>query len=90
MTQDTQRSEAKALAEEIRADVRRFEQSPVVIAARFRVGRIAPATRSEVDALLKRVRTELTLTVAERVGLLTIEQVLGPARMQPSAGTVGE
>lgn len=88
MTRDTQqRSEARELAEEIRADVRRFEQSPVIIAARFRVGRIAPATRSEIDRLLQRVRTELVLTAAEHVALLTIEQVLSQARAQPHAGS---
>lgn len=71
--------ETSTLLAHVRSQLTGFEQSPASIAARFRDGRIAPATWEEIAGLLKRVGTELTLTAAERVALLTIEQMLSQA-----------
>lgn len=76
-TEEMKAVEKSTLLAHVRSQLTGFEQSR--IAGRFRDGQIAPATWDEIAGLLKRVGTELTLTAAERVALLTIEQMLSQA-----------
>lgn len=61
-------------------------KGPAVTRARFKEGRIDPASWRDLDALLQRVQRELTLTEDELVALLTVEMVLHQVRATEQAG----